>query len=184
MSRRIALSAGHASVAGKDRGAASGDHIEGNLAEDLKLRVKHHLALMGVKCSIDPPDSVTKDTVALFKKYFKGNDICLDIHFNSSVKPEAYGTECVIPASYTDFEQDLATALCTYVSAALNTRNRGIITELQTYRKKLMWMTIPAENVLLEVCFVSNKGDMAKYEQRKDEVAQAIASVLYQYRNF
>ena len=180
--RRIALSAGHQSLVGRDRGAVSPYGIEGNVAEELKLLVRLYLAEMGIKASIDPKDSVTKQTVNLFRQYFSGGDICLDIHFNSSTNPNASGTECVVPLKATDFEKELATELSGVISAVLNIRNRGVITEAQTYRKKLMWMTLPCEAVLIEICFLSNKHDMEVYNLRKHEVARNIAAVLAKYR--
>ncbi len=181
--RKIAISAGHTNQPGMDQGCDNGHDFEGQYAVELRDLVKKYLEANGVKVSVDPNNSPTGSTVKLFRQYFFGSDICVDIHFNSNPKKSASGSETVIPALYSQFEHDLATELTAAVSSTLGIRNRGVITELQTFRKKLLWMTLKCETVLLEVCFLSNDSDMMSYKQRRNEVAKAIATILFKYRS-
>jgi N-acetylmuramoyl-L-alanine amidase len=182
--RKLAISAGHASVQGYDQGAVNDTLTEGKITEILKNQIVNYLHAYGIKVSVDPVDSVTKRTVQLFRKYFFGKDICVDLHFNSSLNKNATGTEVVIPAKYSEFEYKLALELSAHISSTLNIRNRGVITELQTYRKKLMWMTLPCETVLIEVCFLSNENDLAAYNLKEKDIARTIANILIKYQNY
>jgi len=161
--RRIAISAGHTNVPGKDRGAVGNKQVEGNLTVEFRDLIKEQLNNWGITVSVDPNSSATGDMVRLFSKYFNGKDIVVDIHFNAAISEEANGTEVLIPASPTDFERDLAYELVREISS-FGFANRGVKSELQSARKKLFFFTVPAETVLIEVCFISNARDMELYQ--------------------
>lgn len=179
MKRRIAISAGHSNVKGQDRGAVSNGYIEGELTVELRDLIKEALNNTNVPCSIDPNSNVTFQTVALFRQYFNtGNDICIDIHFNAG---GGTGTEVLIPDNFSLVEQELATALAHVISSRLQIFNRGVKQEKYSARKKLFWMTIPAETILIEVAFLDNAKDMSSYNNQKVLLADEIASVLMSY---
>lgn len=174
--RRIALSAGHSTQPGVDNGAVYGKYNEGLEAANLRKIVKKGLEALGVTVNVDPDYSVTYQTVALFKKYFSGTDVAIDIHFNAS-NGKGTGVECFIPSSYSAYEYNLGYQLAKYVSATLGIPNRGVKTELQSARKKLLWMTIPCETVLIEVSFIDH--DMIVYKQKEQQVGKVIATTIY-----
>jgi len=182
MKRRIAISAGHSNLQGKDRGAVSQWMVEG--VETVKLRdlVVERFKKLNQKVNTDPNSNVTYQTVALFKKYFDANDIVLDIHFNASTNPNASGTEVIVPNDATNIELAIATELSSNISTLLIIPNRGVISEKNTPRKKLLWMTIPSINILLEVCFLSNERDCMVYELQKERVADTIVDVLLKFK--
>lgn len=179
--RRIAISAGHSNVPGQDMGAAGNNLIEGVEAVKIRNKVEQRLEQLGVKVSVDPDNSVTGATVRLFKQFFKGSDVVVDIHLNSVPSTSVTGTEVIIPDNYSDFEKALATDLSKIISSTLGIHNRGVKTEAQTARKKLLWMTIPAENILIECFFISNPSDVNSYHLYGDFMCNAIADVLYKY---
>lgn len=179
--RRIAISAGHSNVPGQDMGAAGNNLIEGVEAVKIRNKVEQRLEQLGVKVSVDPDNSVTGATVRLFSQYFKGRDVVVDIHLNAAASNKATGTEVLVPEKYSDFEIKLATELSRAISASLGIPNRGVKTETQSARKKLLWMTIPAENILIECFFISNPSDVNSYHLYGDFMCNAIADVLYKY---
>jgi N-acetylmuramoyl-L-alanine amidase len=179
--RKAAISAGHSNTPGKDMGATGNGLTEGIETVKIRNKVKARLERMGVKVSVDPDDSVTGATVRLFKQYFKGKDVVIDIHLNAATSSMATGTEVIIPDVSTDFEKELAKELSLAISGALNITNRGVKTEAQTFRKKLLWMTIPAENILIECFFVSNTTDVKAYLMYGDKMCDKIAEVIYKY---
>lgn len=183
--RRIAISAGHSNVKGEDRGAISNGYVEGELAVDLRNLIKIMCKQQhDVNVSIDPDNSVTFKTVALFKEYFnKGTDICVDIHFNASSTGLASGTLVLVPNNASQFEIDLATEICKWISTTLNISNRGVQPERYSARKKLLWMTIPAETILIEVCFIDNAKDMSSYSKNKIPLANGLANILVNFKN-
>lgn len=105
----------------------------------------------------------------------------VDIHLNAAASNKATGTEVLVPEKYSDFEIKLATELSRAISASLGIPNRGVKTETQSARKKLLWMTIPAENILIECFFISNPSDVNSYHLYGDFMCNAIADVLYKY---
>lgn len=176
--RTIFLSAGHSNTPGRDRGACANGHIEGNLTVELRELVKTQLLHIGVVALSDGNNSVTADTVAfLRKKAPDPKSLLVDFHFNAG-PPAATGTETVIPDTSSAFERELADELCAYIAQTLQIRNRGRKTEGQSARGKLAWMRPAGENILPEICFISNREDMQKYEAQKHELAAGIARIL------
>lgn len=180
MKRRIAISAGHTNVVGQDRGAAANGYIEGNLTVELRDLIKKELGVFGVAASIDPNESATGDTVRLFRRYFVADDIVVDIHFNAAT-PQATGTEVIIGNNASPFEKKLAADVANTIATTLSIRNRGVKTEAQTPRKKLLWFTIPSETILIEVCFLSSVDDMIKYQRKKKALAANLAHLFSKY---
>lgn len=182
MKRRIAISAGHSNVEGKDQGAQSNEYSEGKETVAFRNLLIEALNKLNVKASIDPDEFVTSQTVELFKRYFSHDDILIDIYFNASDNISATGVECIVPLNYSTFEYMLATDLCSTIASTLNIRKRGVITEAQSARNKLVWMSMNAETVIIELCFLSNFKDMLNYNQYKDKCVNAIANLLLNYK--
>jgi len=178
--RRIFLSAGHSDVPDQDRGAISGKYIEGELAEDLRKQIAFELKKKGINCILDDHSNVTKDTVRLFRRLVKQPDIAIDIHFNAA-EFVATGTEVIIPDINTEFERTIAKGICYIISTSLGIKNRGVKPESYTPRKKLFWMTVPCENILIEVCFLTNENDMQNYFENKIRLAKNLADYLSKF---
>lgn len=182
MKRRIAISAGHSNVPGQDMGARGTMLTEGTEAAILRNLIVEEFKRRGEAVSVDPDKNVTFQTVALFKQYFKDNDILLDIHFNASTNPKATGCEVLVPAKASAYELSLGAMLSLLVSNVLGITNRGVKTELQSARKKLLWMTIPSETLLLEVCFITNDDDVRKYLANKVALVKEITTLLLNHK--
>ena len=180
--RTIFISAGHSNVLGRDRGASGNGFIEGILTVEQRNLIVKELKNLGAKVIIDDNDSILSQTMAFFRNKTTKNCILVDLHWNAS-SPQATGTEVLVPASPTKFENDLATDLSKTISTILNIKNRGVKTELQSARKSLGWMRLTGENILIETCFISNKKDMDSYQKNKEELAKQIASILFNYSN-
>lgn len=178
MSRKIFLSAGHG---GTDSGAVGNGYIERDLTIDLRNHIVRELRALGVTPLVDGDRNALAQTLAWLRGKFGSRDILLDIHWNAAANPEAKGSEIIIPDVASRFEKDLAKALLK-VFTDLGFRDRGVKPEALTARKKLGWMRPAAENILIEVCFISNVTDMKLYEANKHNIAKRIASVLNHYR--
>ena len=177
--RTIFLSAGHG---GNDVGAVGNGYKEADLTIELRDLVLKYLNQLGAKVVIDDNKNALAQTITFFKNKVAKDSILLDIHWNS-FNETSTGTEVLIPATPTKFETDLATDLSKVIATTLNIKNRGVKTELQSARKSLGWMRLTGENVLIETCFISNKNDMKKYQENKEELAKRIAIVLFEYAN-
>ena len=181
--RKIALSAGHSNTKNRDNGAVIGNAVEGAMAVEFRRLVARQLkARYNYTASVDKDDSVTSQTVSLFRQYFGLRDILVDFHFNSSSNAKATGVEVIVPKIYSLFEYELGSVLSKTISDLLSIPNRRVKTELETARKKLMFMTLQSETILVEICFISNPKDLATYEQYKEDLADEVAMALYNAR--
>jgi N-acetylmuramoyl-L-alanine amidase len=86
------------------------------------------------------------------------SDICLDIHFNSFTSEKASGSEIIIPEYPDSTEKQLAEDLLKCTCDILKTKSRKVKKESQSQHGRLaMLRDIHCKNILVEICFVSNK---------------------------
>ena len=106
------------------------------------------------------------------KKYKATTNI--SVHFNSvsgGIRDIEIGCE-VLYAHKT--MESFASSLSTAISKAGNLKNRGA-----KLRQDLRWLNTFATNgVLIEVCFVNSKKDVANYQQNFNQICRAIAECL------
>lgn len=185
--RKIFLSAGHSNKAGKDRGAAGNGFIEGELTVELRELIVGELLSVGVNPIVDDNDSILSHTVSFFKNLTTDSCIVVDLHWNAG-PPTATGTEVLIPSVNTKFERELASNLAYVISKRLGIKTRGnhagltgVKTEAESHHGRLGWMRLTGENILPEICFISNKSDMESYQKNKVALAKDIAMVLLDF---
>lgn len=181
--RKIFIGAGHSNKVGKDRGAVGNGYIEGELAIELRDLIVSELKKMGITPIIDENQNILSETITKFKNITSSNSIVLDIHWNAAT-PKATGTEVLIPKEFTTFEKTLAEKIALTISETLGIvkrGNNGVRTEAESHHGRLGWMRLNGENILLEVCFISNESDMIKYQKNKKILALNIAKILYEY---
>jgi N-acetylmuramoyl-L-alanine amidase len=173
MARAIILSAGHSTVVGADRGASGNGFVEGNLTAELRELIYNELETLGICAELDKNSNALKETIQFFKNLVSSSCILVDIHWNAA-GPSATGTEVFIPNTYTKLELELAGKLAKCMSDTLGIPLRGstngvlgVKTESLSARGQLGWMRLNGNNILLEVCFISNKSDMEKYQDNK-----------------
>lgn len=176
--RKIFISAGHSNVSGRDRGALGVDGIlEGELTVSLRKKIVSELNRLGTNPITDIDSNVTRETVAYMIKTLNSRDIAIDIHFNAANKT-ATGTEVLIPFKSSEFEKHLGNLLSYNISKVLGIRNRGLKTEADSARGRLIFMTPNCENILIEVCFITNENDMKLYNEKQNQVATIIAKCI------
>lgn len=187
--RKLFISAGHSNTKGRDRGAVGNGYVEGNVTVEFRDLLVNQLKIHGADVTVDKNDSVSGETVSFIrgliqKKLFSVNGILVDIHFNASSNTSATGAEVIIPDAPSTFEKELAKDLANEIADCLGVKNRGVKTELQSARKQLVWMRTTGENVLLELCFISNASDMEKYQENKEKLAIRLARLLTDWSNY
>lgn len=186
--KTIYLSAGHTNVKGSDNGASGNGFVEGVLAVEFVKLLEAELKKLNIKVITDSFSNALAQTMISFKNLFSkkqitSKDIAIEVHWNAA-SPEATGTEVIIPGrtsskEATTIEKKVALEIVDSIATILNIKNRGVKFEYQTARKKLGWMTLDAENILIEMCFISNKKDMDSYQKNKEILAKAIANIVY-----
>lgn len=176
--RDLIISAGHGS---SDPGASGNGLIERDECIWLRDAICVELDKYGVKYRKDRNQDALAATLAFFKNIWKPTTIAVDIHFNAVGNSEVNGTEVFIPNNATKFERDLAGAVLKDLVQKGNFRNRGIKTPSQSGRGTLGLFRPNAEQILIEVCFLSNKIDVALWKVNKYSIAKAIAKTLNEF---
>lgn len=106
-------------------------------------------------------------------------DLLVELHFNASANAQGNGTETIVPEKCTSVEQKIALKLNALIVDTIGTNNRGIKTESQTAHGTLGILRQPnCNNILIEVCFVSNKQDALLYRIGRDKLVQKLANAF------
>lgn len=174
--KTLIIGAGHG---GTDSGAVGNGFIERDLAIEFRNLLVADLKKLSLNCIVDPDSNKLVDSLAYFKKYFSTDSINVDIHWNAG-PAAATGTEVLINTNATPFEKQLGGKIAEAIALILNIKNRGLKTEQDSARGKLGWMHQLGRNYIVEMCFISNKTDMDKYQANKQKLSKAIADILYE----
>lgn len=173
--RKVILSAGHGGV---DGGAAQNGYIERDLTIDFRRNLVTVLKnKYNIQAITDPDDYPLAKTLAWLKGKFGSRDILIDVHWNAG---GGTGVEVIVPDKASAFEMGLAQALANGISDVTGWKKRsgGVKPESATARKRLGWMRPAAENILIEMCFIDNKTDMAVYAANKMLIVEKVASII------
>jgi N-acetylmuramoyl-L-alanine amidase len=169
----ICLSAGHHL---KDPGASYGRYVERDLTIELRDLTADFLTEMGVSFILD------KDFETLGQYLHRirtgSGSVVLEFHFDAA-GPTATGTTVYIPDGKRVPPCDgMARDIAEMGARVLGIRNRGVLPASKSARKKLAIMDESGIVNLVEVCFITNPADMAKYEAQKRRYAQETAMIL------
>jgi N-acetylmuramoyl-L-alanine amidase len=171
--KNVYLFAGHGAG---DPGATFGNMTEAELTKELRDLVASYSQIKVIK------DNDNLRTAQLLRSIgWLEQDLIIDIHFNASSNATANGTEIIIPARSTELERNMADDLCTILSMTMQTRNRGTKSETQTARGRIGILNVSGTNLLIEICFMTNVGDMIKYRKAQDNVAKQIANFILKW---
>lgn len=197
--RILYLSAGHSNVPGKDQGSVyrntgfvisnAGEITEGAIAADLRLKIYKILvdAGFGPRVKLDDSRNVTLETYKEWRGKVKKQDLAIDIHFNSFPVKTATGTEVLVPDKYSKMEFAMASRLAQIthdvMGIALRGGRGGVKTESESKRGSLLWMKLPTETILWEVCFMSNPSEQNKYWDSYRNLAAEAANLMIQWLN-
>lgn len=181
MNNIIRLIAGHN---GEGSGAVSPFLDEGIETIILRNLIAINLTRLGyMDYTIDDDKDKLNTVITTLKGNVEPDDILIDIHFNAA-DPKATGTEVFIPTNYDEVEKELACQLLNEVTATLGIRSRGVKVEGQSQHNRLGMLHLPCHTVLLEVCFLTNKSDVYKYKENREELAERIANILIKIENY
>lgn len=167
--KSIFISAGHND---NDPGAVANGYKEASVVCDFRDLVGWYLDKAGASFVTDGQKGVNiplNEAVRIAKDH----DICVEFHLNAA-SSSATGVETL--SSEKDFP--LANKLCNAVSSRLGIRNRGAKPENSGQHKTLAF--VQAGGIILELFFITNKDDLARYEAVKWLLAKDIADILIQ----
>lgn len=170
--KTLLISAGHSN---KDSGAVFGKVFEASLAVELRNIVLSKLrASTKYNVISDGTGSINEDLNAAIAKA-KKSDIAIEFHFNASSNAAAKGVETIGLAKDKALCQAISQAIVGVTGDSVR-GDKGYISQESSARGKLGFVN--AGGVIVEVCFGSNPASMAKYNDTKWLVAQAIVDVL------
>lgn len=174
----IFLSAGHSNM---DPGAIGNGYKEADLTKELRSLVACEIVKNpDINLTLDNDAQTSGETANKIGLISKEGDVLCDIHFNAGT-PVATGTEVLIPEQNTPMERTIAGELSHGIAVLLGIKDRGVKTEADSARKRLVFMRPKGRNLLIEVCFISNPTDIKSYQSKKNEVAKFIAQTLIKY---
>ena len=168
---KILLIAGHG---GKDPGACSSYGTESTETRRVVNQLKANLQCYN-NVTVDVYNT-SRDCYAdcgngTLQVSFSNYDYVFEVHFNSAAATSAKGTEIYVTKSESGItvEQAIVNKV-----AAVGFINRGV--KRSNFRVISRAKSAGVSSALMEVCFISNKDDMTKYNSCFQQVCDAISS--------
>lgn len=171
--KKFTVTAGHGA---NDPGAvaADGKTTEAALMTELRDIVAMKLKAMGHQVKTDGERWQNLPLVHALT-LVPGADVAIELHMNAAENHAATGVEVIsLPA-----QKDMARTIARRIAHTLEIPVRGQggwIDQSQSARGRLGF--VRAGGLVVEVCFISNPSDVARYLDRKWLVAAAIAESL------
>jgi len=181
--RIIYLTSGHEIKNGKGTGAISqfGDEaVEARkfvtaLAKELWSKYK-------IMAYTDNDSWTLSGVITWVGSKVKSSDYTIDVHFNASANEAANGAEVLISNTHTPKEKLFATKIVNEIASTLSIKNRGVKTEADSQHSKLGILSnhklSSANNILIEICFISNRNDMKLYFFNFNELITNLAKTI------
>lgn len=172
----IFVSAGHHNG---DPGAVYNGRKEADETKKMRDMVVEHLKQKNHEFIPDMDNETASQHQARIKT--GSGSVVIEFHFNAAVNTKATGTEAIVKNNATPNSIALAKELSEVTAKILGIKDRGVKTEAQTARGKIGIVNEAGAAVLLEICFISNRGDMAAYDMHKAQLAKAYADLAIKY---
>jgi len=176
------ISAGHNPKGIKiDPGAIGNGFHEADLTVEFRNLVVAELLKRKVNVITDKDDERIGDYL---KRIQTGSgSVVLEFHFDAAESPMATGTTALVGNDADRLDKAFAKELVAQTSTTLGVKNRGVLSESDSHRGSLGLMREQGIVSLLEICFISNKSDLEKYQKTKDVLAIQIAGIIECYEN-
>lgn len=175
--KTVFVSAGHSGVdpgavaTSKDSAGKTIVTKEADIAVEFRNMVSFYLTERGIKHELDGSGTVNlplRDAVVKARKH----PIGVEFHCNASSNAAATGVETLQAAD----DLVLGQKICAAIAGALDIRNRGAKPENSGQHHRLAF--VQAGGIIVELFFISNPGDLAKYQAKRWVAARAVADVL------
>ena len=174
MSKIITITAGHSST---DSGAVNGKVKEADLVVNFRNAVTHYLREAGLQVKTDGTGT-KNDPLSAAVKLIQGSSVAVEFHMNAAASKQANGIETIALPKDKKLAQDLSAA----VASALGSRlrgNDGWIDQSKSARGRLAFVS--NGGLIVELGFISNEDELARFNARYWLAAKAAAKVLIDY---
>jgi len=177
---RVIISGGHYDKPGtkwiEDSGATYGNYTEFEICQ----RIKNEVLKLIPNAIAVPSEYTLRQKIDWINSFCQPDDLVIEIHLNSNRDSKIEGTECY----YSDVSY-LAGLFSRHISNSLQTRDLGAIHDSRTWIGSLGWLRqIKAQNVLIEVCYLSNPSDRMKivFPSGQMKAAQGIVNAINEHQ--
>lgn len=166
--KSIYVSAGHSDT---DPGAVAFKRREADIARETRNMVAFYLQRAGVVHELDGTATQNLPLVTAAARA-KRHPLAVEFHCNAAANALATGTETLSGPA----DMALGSRICDAISTSLGIKSRGAKPENAGHHSKLAF--VQAGGIIVELFFITNADDLAKYDARKWLMAKAIADVL------
>lgn len=170
------VSAGHHL---KDPGAVANGLQENKLTIRVRDRVVSILKGWGLRVITDNDSETLAQYLARIQP--GEGSVVVEFHFDAAAKTTATGSSAFYADNASENSKSFAHDLAIDSSSALGIANRGALSESQSHRGRLGLVHEPGITALLEVGFISNPEDMAKFDTNFEKLCQKIAETIRYY---
>lgn len=166
--KTITITAGHSDT---DPGAAANGYTEADIVTEFRDLVSMRLTVLGIRHVTDGDDGENWP-LSLAVEMAADADIAVEFHCNAAT-PAASGTETLSrPAQFALGEQ-----LCQATAHVLGIANRGAKPEGSGQHSRLAYVS-SGGGIIHELFFMTNLDDLVAYQERKGQLAVAVADVI------
>ncbi len=167
----ITVTAGHSNV---DPGAVNGKAREADIAADMRNMVVSYLKAAGVAYKVDGEGKGNLPLSAAIS-LIKGSKVAVEFHCNAASNKAAKGVEALSQSKDKAMSQKLCAAIASVMGISLR-GDKGWKPEDSGQHSRLGY--VRNGGIVLEMFFISNDAELAKWYDVKWLVAKAVAEVL------
>lgn len=168
------ITAGHSN---SDPGAVNGKIKEADLVTNFRNAVSFYLREAGIQVKTDGTGT-KNDPLSAAVKLIQGSSVAVEFHMNAATSKQANGVETIALPKDKKLAQDLSAAVATALGSRLRGDN-GWIDQSKSARGRLAYVN--AGGLIVELGFISNEDELARFNARYWLAAKAVAKVLIDY---
>jgi N-acetylmuramoyl-L-alanine amidase len=168
------ITAGHSNT---DPGAVNGKVKEADLVVNFRNAVTHYLREAGLQVKTDGAGT-KNDPLSAAVKLIQGSSVAVEFHMNAATSKQANGIETIALPKDKKLAQDLSKAVADSLGSRLRGDN-GWIDQSKSARGRLAYVN--AGGLIVELGFISNEDELARFNARYWLAAKAVAKVLIDY---
>jgi len=170
------ITAGHSN---SDPGAVNGKIKEADLVTNFRNAVSFYLREAGLQVKTDGTGT-KNDPLSAAVKLIQGSSVAVEFHMNASTSKQANGVETIALPKDKKLAQDLSKAVADALGSRLRGDN-GWIDQSKSARGRLAYVN--AGGLIVELGFISNEDELARFNARYWLAAKAVANILIKYNN-
>lgn len=170
------ITAGHSN---SDPGAVNGKIKEADLVTNFRNAVTHYLREAGLQVKTDGTGT-KNDPLSAAVKLIQGSSVAVEFHMNAATSKQANGIETIALPRDKKLAQDLSKAVADALGSRLRGDN-GWIDQSKSARGRLAYVN--AGGLIVELGFISNEDELARFNARYWLAAKTVAKVLIDYES-